>query len=102
MKPMLVAFISVFAASSVVADINVTPQQAEQLAKAGTIKPLAELESKAKSQVKGTTVIYSNIEQDDDTGVYEYEAKVQDAQNKLWEVQINAQTGAIVEVELDD
>ncbi len=99
---MLVAFISVFAVSNAFADINISPQQADQLVQTGKIKPLTELETTAKNQVKGTTVIYSNLEQDDDTGAYEYEAKVQDAQNILWEVQINAQTGAVLEVEKDD
>ena len=101
MKTTLLAIITATAATTAFADIHITPEQAELLVKQGKIKPLSVLENTAKMQVKGTSVIYSNLEQDDDTGIYEYEAKVKDAQNILWEVQLNAQTGAITEVEKD-
>ena len=90
-------------ATTTMADIYISPQKADELAKNGTIKPLSVLESTAKSQVKGASIIYTNLEQDDDGARrYEYEAKVRDAQNTVWEITIDAQSGAVIEVDRDD
>lgn len=102
MKAILFALVSTVAATNAFADIYISPQQADLLVKEGKIKPLTVLENTAKNQVKGTSVIYSNFEQDDDTGVYEYEAKIRDAQNTVWEITVNAQNGSIMEVDRDD
>lgn len=100
MKTTLIAsLVSVLACSHVLADTDLSPAQAKQLEEQGIIKPLAVLQAQALKTKPGE-IIRSELEQDNSR--YEYEFTIIDAQKAYWELEVNAQTGAVTKMELDD
>lgn len=100
MKSILFALISTVAATNAFADQKFYDNDLKQL----NIKSIEELKEIAKNQVPNSTIIHADtyVEKDDDSGIYEYDAEVRDAQGQRWEITINAKTHAIIEKELDN
>ncbi|RDH42222.1 PepSY domain-containing protein [Zooshikella ganghwensis] len=86
-------------AISVHSDENLSPEQAQDLQKKGIILPFNQLLAIARQQHPGK-LLDAELEYDD--GFYEYEFKILDEQGIIWEIELNAQTGEITEVEEDD
>ncbi|MGI0119170.1 PepSY domain-containing protein [Zooshikella sp. RANM57] len=80
-------------------DEDLSPEQARDLQKRGIILPFNHLLGIARQHHSGKLL---NAELEYDDGFYEYEFKILDKQGVIWEIEINAQTGEVTEVEEDD
>ena len=78
---------------------DVSYQQARALREAGAILPLERIIEIAKT-IKPGEVIDTGLEEDD--GLYEYEIEILDANGRVWEMEFNAATGELMDLELDD
>ena len=91
-----------------VAGCCLTPVQADsdadrarQLVQEGAILPLEEILPLVRAAKPGTLIeLELHYEREHDAHVYEME--VLDADGRLWEVEFNATTGELIEVEPDD
>ncbi|MGI0119169.1 PepSY domain-containing protein [Zooshikella sp. RANM57] len=96
---LLTTLVTVLACSNVMADDDISPAQAKQLEEQGIIKPLSVLQAQALKTKPGN-IIRSELEKDHER--YEYEFTIIDAQKAYWELEVNAQTGQVTKMELDD
>ena len=78
---------------------DVSYQQARALREAGAILPLERIIEIAKT-IKPGEVIDTGLEEDD--GLYEYEIEILDANGRVWEMEFDAATGELMDLELDD
>lgn len=79
------------------ADIN--QQTARQLLSAGKILPLEKITKLAKA-IKPGEVLETELEQKKGTHIYEIE--ILDAQSQVWEIKLDAKTGKLIKLELED
>jgi uncharacterized membrane protein YkoI len=89
-------FIAVLFAGLAHADIG--PQQARILLEQKQILPLEQIINKAVA-VKPGQVIETELEEDD--GVYSYELEILDENGIVWELELDAKTGELLELEKD-
>ncbi|WP_295539174.1 PepSY domain-containing protein [uncultured Thiohalocapsa sp.] len=75
--------------------------RARRLAQEGAILTLEEILPLLREARPGT-LIELELEYEREHGTYVYEMEVLDADGRLWEVELDASTGALIEVELDD
>lgn len=73
--------------------------EARALREAGRILPLEQIIDIAKSFKPGK-VIDTKLEEDDD--IYQYEIEILDANGRVWEMEFDAASGELMELELDD
>lgn len=73
--------------------------KARQLQQQGDILPLEQIIDLAMA-VKQGQILETDLELDD--GRYVYELEILDANGQVWEVEIDAQTGELVELENED
>lgn len=66
----------------------------------GEIRPLKDMLAALEKALPGNSVI--KVEFDRDDGLYIYELKVIDAGGVIREVEMNAKTGEIIDIEIDD
>ncbi|MBZ9784354.1 PepSY domain-containing protein [Pseudomonas sp. REP124] len=78
---------------------DVPVDQIPQLVKAGTIKPLEELNQIIMKLHPNSTITDSDL--DKHTDRYEYETELTDAQGVKWEVELNAATGEVLKNKKD-
>lgn len=78
---------------------DVSYQEARALREAGIILPLEQIIDIAKS-IKPGEVIDTELEEDD--GFYEYEIEILDVHGRVWEMEFDATTGELMDLELDD
>ncbi len=79
------------------ADIN--QQTARQLLSAGKILPLEKITKLAKA-IKPGEVLETELEQK--KGIHIYEIEILDAQSQVWEIKLDAKTGKLIKLELED
>ncbi len=75
--------------------------RARRLVQEGAILTLEEILPLLREARPGT-LIELELEYERKHGTYVYEMEVLDADGRLWEVELDASTGALIEVELDD
>lgn len=72
---------------------------ARRLSATGQILPLEKIIARART-IKAGKVLETELE--DKKGRYVYEVEVLDRQGQVWEVKLDARTGALIELENDD
>lgn len=73
-------------------------ERAQQARERGEILPLERILALVRARVGGDVV---KVELDRDDGIWVYELKVIDGRNRLLEVEVDARTGEILEIEKD-
>lgn len=81
------------------ADQDISSAKALELQQQGTILSMNKLLRRVRQRYPGE-LLDAELEKDD--GRYEYEFKILTPQGQVWEIEVDAQTGAILEVEQDD
>jgi uncharacterized membrane protein YkoI len=74
---------------------------ARRLVQQGAILPLAEILPRVQA-VQAGTLIELELHYEREHDAYVYEMEVLDADGRLWEVELDATTGELIEVEPDD
>ncbi|WP_036302275.1 PepSY domain-containing protein [Methylotenera sp. L2L1] len=74
-------------------------QTARQLLSAGKILPLEKITKLAK-EIKPGEVLETELEQK--KGLLIYEVEILDAQSQVWEIKLDAKTGKLIKLELED
>jgi uncharacterized membrane protein YkoI len=74
-------------------------REAHRLVQEGRILPLAEILERVQSEVPGQVI---EVELELDDGVYEYELKIISPDGKVLEVEVDAASGKILDIEDDD
>jgi len=74
-------------------------QTARQLLSAGKILSLEKITKLAK-EIKSGEVLETELEQK--KGLLIYEVEILDAQSQVWEVKLDAKTGKLIKLELED
>jgi uncharacterized membrane protein YkoI len=93
----VVTGITLLIASAVYADVD--QQEAITLLQQGNILSLEQIIEHAKHHQAGKVI---DTELDEDDGIYIYELEVLDADGQVWEVEMNAQSGELLEIERED
>lgn len=93
----LVCVLSLFFGTISVADQNA--DTARQLQQRGNILPLEQIIDLAVS-VKQGQILETDLEHDD--GRYVYELEILDSRGQVWEIELDAQTGELIELENED
>ncbi|MCX4029751.1 PepSY domain-containing protein [Endozoicomonas sp. SM1973] len=96
---LLLLILLCWGAATGVAGQDISPSQALKLQQQGVILPMSQLLRQVRQRYPGELL---NAELERDDGIYEYELKILNPQGQVWEIEVNAQTGAILEVERDD
>lgn len=78
---------------------DVSHKEARLLRESGKIMPLEQIIDIAKS-FKAGEVIDTALEEDD--GRYEYEIEILDVNGRVWEMEFDAASGELLDLELDD
>lgn len=74
-------------------------QTARQLLSAGKILPLEKITKLAK-EIKPGEVLETELEQK--KGLLIYEVEILDTQSQVWEIKLDAKTGKLIKLELED
>lgn len=93
----LVSVLSLFFGTTSVADQNA--DTARQLQQRGDILPLEQIIDLAVT-VKQGQILETDLEHDD--GRYVYELEILDSRGQVWEIELDAQTGELIELENED
>jgi uncharacterized membrane protein YkoI len=72
---------------------------ARRLREAGEIRPLEEISARARA-AKAGEVLETELERSG--GRYVYEMEILDAQGQVWELELDAKTGELLHMEIDD
>jgi uncharacterized membrane protein YkoI len=72
---------------------------AKELSAKGKILPLSEILSRAKQHKAGEVI---DVEFEQKKRRYVYEIEILEASGQVWEVKLDATTGALIKLELDD
>lgn len=95
-----VAFISfVSLLPGTISRADQTADKARQLQQQGDILPLEQIIELAVA-VKQGQILETDLERDD--GRYVYELEILDSRGQVWEVELDAQTGELLELENED
>lgn len=93
----LLILLSVSAASFVNADES--QLTARKLSEAGLILPLEKI-NKAAQSIKAGRILETELELK--KGVYIYEVEILDNKSQVWELKLDAKTGKLIKLELED
>jgi len=93
----LLAALFILTNNTAKADIN--QQTARQLLSAGKILPLEKITKLAK-EIKPGEVLETELEHK--KGMYIYEVELLDAHSQVWEIKLDAKTGKLIKMELED
>jgi uncharacterized membrane protein YkoI len=74
-------------------------EEARALTDSGAILPLEQILEKAKQEFPGRVI---EIELDRENGVHVYELEIVDPEGRVWELEIDAATGELLEKERED
>lgn len=74
-------------------------QRIRQLQRSGDILSLEQIFDRARAIKRGRIV---DAELDEDDGRYRYEIELLDASGRVWEMEFDARTGSLLELEQDD
>ncbi|WP_163833640.1 PepSY domain-containing protein [Spartinivicinus ruber] len=96
---LLLVFLLCWITASGVAGQDISPSQALRLQQQGVILPMNQLLQRVRRRYPGELL---NAELEKEGSRYEYELKILTPQGQVWEIEVNAQTGAILEAERDD
>ncbi len=94
---LVVGSVSIFTENTAKADIN--QQTVRQLLSTGKILPLEKIINLAK-EVKFGDVLETELEHKKDRYIYEIE--ILDKNSQVWEVKLDAKTGKLIKMELED
>jgi len=94
---LLLAALFILTNNTAKADIN--QQTARQLLSAGKILPLEKITKLAK-EIKPGEVLETELEHK--KGMYIYEVELLDAHSQVWEIKLDAKTGKLIKMELED
>ncbi|HWA14055.1 MAG TPA: PepSY domain-containing protein [Burkholderiales bacterium] len=72
---------------------------ARRLHEAGEIRSLEEISARARA-AKAGEILETELERSD--GRYVYEMEILDAQGQVWELKLDAKTGELLRMEIDD
>jgi uncharacterized membrane protein YkoI len=75
--------------------------EARKLQAAGTILSLEKITEIARS-IKPGEILDTELERSYKTGIYIYEIEILDPKGVVWELDINAKTGELMKIEIDD
>ncbi|MDP2153943.1 MAG: PepSY domain-containing protein [Methylotenera sp.] len=81
------------------AKADISQKTARQLLSAGEILPLEKITKLAK-EIKPGKVLETELEQK--KGILIYEVEILDAHSQVWEVKLDAKTGKLIKLELED
>ncbi len=76
-----------------------TQASAQKLLKAGKILPLEKIRALAKA-LKPGEILETELEHK--KGMYIYEVEILDDRSQVWEIKLDAKTGRLIKMELDD
>ncbi|HEY7840439.1 MAG TPA: PepSY domain-containing protein [Gammaproteobacteria bacterium] len=74
-------------------------EQARSLTDSGAILPLEQILERTKQEFPGRVI---EIELDKEDGRYVYELEIVDPEGRVWELEIDAATGELIEKERED
>jgi len=74
-------------------------QQARTLSQRGDILPLEKIAERARAEKPGKLI---DIELEQKKGIWVYEAEILDDAGRVWELKLDARTGALLKMEQDD
>ena len=74
-------------------------QQARALSQRGDILPLEKIAERARAEKPGKLI---DIELEQKKGIWVYEAEILDDAGRVWELKLDARTGALLKMEQDD
>ncbi len=93
----IITALALLAMTVVYADVD--QDDAIKLLQQGEIHSLEQIIDIAKRYQAGKII---DMELDEDDGVFRYELEILDVKGLVWEVDINAKTGELIERELED
>jgi len=93
----LVFFMSPILFANVQADVK--QDRVIQLNQQGTILSLQQIIDKA-TQIKPGKILETEL--DEEEGMYVYELEILDDKGQVWELDLNAQSGELIEIEQED
>ena len=100
----LTAFIACASLTAVTAfghaDDDIGPDKAVELLNAGTIKPFEQLNAAALAAHPGGMIGDTELEQE--YGKYVYKVELRDSEQREWDIDIDATTGAVLSDRQDD
>jgi|GEM_PF-502217 len=96
----LVSCLLLGAVNVVHADDDIGPGETEELLKAGTIKPIEQLNTVALSNHPDAMI--GDTELENEYGKYVYKVELRDSAGQEWEVDIDASSGAVLADKQDD
>lgn len=94
---LLISFISISAV--IAANHKNDHENARELVVSGDIMPLEEILKTVYKTHQGK-VLEIELEQEDN--IYSYEIELLDQNNKIWEIEVNAVTGKLINIEEED
>jgi len=74
-------------------------EKARSLTDTGALLPLEQILEKAQAELPGRVI---EIELDQENGRYTYELEIVDAEGRVWELEMDAATGEVLETERED
>jgi uncharacterized membrane protein YkoI len=80
---------------------DVSHMEARHLQVAGEIMSFEKILEIARS-IKPGDILETDLERNRNTGLYIYEIEILDAKGVVWELDINASTGDLIKMEIDD
>ena len=100
-SPAITALLGVLllAAAGVAAAADDDHITARKLRESGQIMPLEKIVERARSEKPGEVL---ETELDRDNGRYVYEVEIVDEAGQVWEIELDAATGALIKMERDD
>lgn len=80
---------------------DISHVEARKLQASGEILPLEKITEIARS-IKPGDILETELERSRKSGIYIYELEILDAKGVVWELDINAKTGELIKIEIDD
>jgi uncharacterized membrane protein YkoI len=90
----------IFTSPSIAAE-DISPQQARKLIEAGEIMQFEKIAEIALS-IKPGRILESELERSRRTGMYIYDIEILDDKGVVWELNLNAKTGELIKLKIDD
>jgi uncharacterized membrane protein YkoI len=97
---MAAAFLMFFSISAKAGE-DISHMEARKLQAAGEILSLEKIVEIARSAKSGD-ILETELERSRKTGLYIYEVEILDGKGMVWELNLNAKTGEIIKIEIDE
>lgn len=97
---MAAAFLMFFSISAKAGE-DISHMEARKLQAAGEILSLERIIEIARSAKSGD-ILETELERNRKTGLYIYEVEILDGKGMVWELNLNAKTGEIIKIEIDE